>query len=111
MVEQGGEHGGEGDERKKRQGQEGRKIRSLLSSYYGVGSAEDPAASDPSNIDRCAPLPHLHTSLHLISNLITLVHPHNSVPPPIDSTYHFPLTLTSPLTMHICNTHHAKHTQ
>lgn len=40
----------EKEERRKRQ--EGRRLRSLLSSYYGVGHAEDPTATDPSNIDR-----------------------------------------------------------
>lgn len=41
----------EGEERRKRG--DGRRLRSLLSEYYGTGQAEDPAASDPTNIDRC----------------------------------------------------------
>lgn len=41
-----------GDKEERRKRQEGRKIRSLLSSYYGVGHSEDPTANDPTNIDR-----------------------------------------------------------
>ncbi len=44
--------GEEDDREERRKRQEGRRLRSLLSSYYGVGNAEDAAAADPTNIDR-----------------------------------------------------------